>query len=99
MWVGGFNDIAGTFAQSIDLAVVAAAHPKTLRDHARTRSWYTIRLLSWGSSTFKFDLGSDDPDGGEDFFCFSLLEDADNTARHLLRCASENGVEDQRARN
>jgi hypothetical protein len=33
-----------------------------LRTHARTRGWNRLRLLSAGSSTFKYDLGSEDKD-------------------------------------
>jgi predicted dithiol-disulfide oxidoreductase (DUF899 family) len=62
MWIDGTNGVA----QHIDFALVAAADPKALRDHARERGWNNIRLPSAGSSTFKYDLGGEDADGGQD---------------------------------
>ena len=66
MWVDGFNGIAQHIAQTIDFAVVAAAELSAFRDHARSRGWNHIRLLSAGLNTFKFDLGSEDAEGGQD---------------------------------
>jgi predicted dithiol-disulfide oxidoreductase (DUF899 family) len=54
------NGVAQPIAQNIDVAVVAAADPKALRDHARARGWNNVRLVSAGSNTFKYDLGSED---------------------------------------
>jgi predicted dithiol-disulfide oxidoreductase (DUF899 family) len=82
-WIDGFNGVAQHIAQNIDFAIVAAAHPKELRDHARARGWNNLRLLSAGSSTFKFDLGSEDADGGQDSSISVLTKDADNTVRHF----------------
>jgi predicted dithiol-disulfide oxidoreductase (DUF899 family) len=62
MWIDGANGVTQHMAQNIDFAVVAAADPKTLRDHARARGWNIIRLLSPGSNRFKYDLGSKDMD-------------------------------------
>src|ERR1700761_2264337 len=66
MWIDGANGIAQHIAQNIDFAVVAAADPEELRDHARARGWNNIRLLSAGSNTFKYDLGSEDAGGAQD---------------------------------
>src|SRR5689334_11406388 len=54
-WIDGFNAVAHHLAQNLDLAIVAAADPATLRSHARARGWNRLRLLSAGSSTFKYD--------------------------------------------
>jgi len=35
MWVGRFNGVAHHLAQNIDFAIVMAADPKAIRDHAR----------------------------------------------------------------
>ena len=83
MWIDGANGVAQHIAQNIDFAVVAAADPKALRDHARARGWNNIRLLSAGSSTFKYDLGSEDADGGQDSAVSVFTKDADNTVRHF----------------
>ena len=38
-WIDSFNGIAHHLAQSVDLAIAAAADPSTLRAHARKRGW------------------------------------------------------------
>lgn len=81
-WVDGANGIAHHLAQNIDLAIVAAADPKALRDHARDRGWSNLRLLSAGSNIFKFDLGSENPDGGQDSAISVFTKDG-NTVRHF----------------
>jgi predicted dithiol-disulfide oxidoreductase (DUF899 family) len=83
MWIDGFNGLAQHIAQNIDLAIVAAAQLKELRDHARARGWNNLRLLSAGSSTFKFDLGSEDAEGAQDSSVSVFAKDADNTVRHF----------------
>lgn len=83
MWIDGANGVAQHIAQSIDFAVVAAADPKALRDHARQRGWNNIRLLSAGSSTFKQDLGSENADGAQDSSVSVFTKDNDGTVRHF----------------
>jgi predicted dithiol-disulfide oxidoreductase (DUF899 family) len=61
--IDGFNGNAVHLAQNVDLAIVAAADLPALRAHARTRGWDKLRLLTAGSSTFKYDIGSEDRDG------------------------------------
>jgi predicted dithiol-disulfide oxidoreductase (DUF899 family) len=82
MWVDGANGIAHHLAQNIDLVIVAAADTKALRDHARNRGWSNLRLLSAGSNTFKFDLGSENPDGGQDSAISVFTKDG-NIVRHF----------------
>jgi predicted dithiol-disulfide oxidoreductase (DUF899 family) len=83
MWTDGFNGIAQHLAQNVDFAIVAAAAPEALRAHARSRGWKNLRLLSAGASTFKFDLGSEDADGGQDSAVSVFTKDADGTVRHF----------------
>jgi predicted dithiol-disulfide oxidoreductase (DUF899 family) len=65
-WIDCMNGIAPHLAQNVDLAIVAAADPATLRAHARARGWNKLRLLSAGTNSFKYDLGSEDRDGNQD---------------------------------
>lgn len=83
MWIDGLNGVAQHIAQNIDFAIVAAAEPNALRDHARARGWNNVRLLSAGSSTFKFDLGSEDVDGGQDSTLSVFAKDRDGLVRHF----------------
>lgn len=83
MWLDGFNGVARHVAQNADLAVVAAADPASLRAHARDRNWTNLRLLSAGSSTFKYDLGSEDAEGNQDSTVSVLTRDEDGSVRHV----------------
>jgi len=82
-WIDAFNGVAHHLAQNVDLAIVAAADPSKLRAHARDRGWDRLRLLSAGESTFKYDLGSEDRDGGQDSTISVFTQDSDGTLRHF----------------
>ena len=82
-WIDSFNGVAHHLAQNVDLAIVAAADPSTLRAYALERGWDKLRLLSAGDSTFKFDLGSEDREGGQDSTISVFTRDTDGTLRHF----------------
>jgi predicted dithiol-disulfide oxidoreductase (DUF899 family) len=83
MWCDGFNGVARHVAQNVDLAIVAAAGLPALRAHARNRKWTHLRLLSAGSSTFKYDLGSEDAEGNQDSTVSVFTRDDDGSVRHF----------------
>ena len=82
-WLDGANGIAHHLAQNLDFAVVAAADLPTLRAYARERGWDKLRLLSAGNSTFKYDLGSEDREGGQDSTISVFTRDAKGSLRHF----------------
>jgi len=82
-WLDGYNGVAHHVAQNVDFAVVAAADPATLRAFAREREWNRLRLLSAGESTFKYDLGSEDREGGQDSTISVFTRESDGTLRHF----------------
>jgi predicted dithiol-disulfide oxidoreductase (DUF899 family) len=82
-WIDSLNGVAHHLAQNVDLAIVAAADPSTLRAHARNRGWDKLRLLSAGVSTFKYDLGSEDREGHQDSTISVFTRDSDGTLRHF----------------
>ena len=82
-WIDGYNGIAHHVAQNLDVAIVAAADPVTLRTFARDRGWNKLRLLSAGESTFKYDLGSEDREGGQDSTISVFTRDSDGALRHF----------------
>jgi predicted dithiol-disulfide oxidoreductase (DUF899 family) len=82
-WIDSFSGVAHHLAQSIDLAIVAAADPSTLRAHARKRGWDKLRLLSAGESTFKYDLGSEDGEGQQDSTISVFTRDSNGTLCHF----------------
>ena len=81
-WIDGFNSVAHHLVQNLDFAVVAAADLASLRSYARTRRWNRLRLLSAGSSTFKYDLGSENKEGDQDSAISVFTRDSDGTIRH-----------------
>src|SRR5215467_14774276 len=81
-WIDGCNGIAHHLAQNVDFAIVAAADLPALRSHARARGWGRLRLLSAGSSTFKYDLGSEDREGNQDSAISVFTRDNDGTIYH-----------------
>ncbi|MET9859811.1 DUF899 family protein [Streptomyces smyrnaeus] len=83
MWLDGFNAVAHHVAQNADLAIVAAADLPALRTHARNRKWTALRLLGAGSSTFKYDLGSEDAEGNQDSTVSVFTRDDDGSVRHF----------------
>ena len=82
-WIDCVNGIAHHLSQNIDVAIVAAADPVTLRKYARERGWNRLRLLSSGESTFKYDLGSEDREGGQDSTISVFTRAADGKLRHF----------------
>ena len=82
-WIDSWNGVAHHLAQNIDVAVVAAADPLSLRAFARTRGWDKMRLLSAGESTFKYDLGSEDEQGNQDSTISVFTRASDGTLRHF----------------
>ena len=82
-WIDCVNGIAHHLTQNIDLAIVAAADPATLRAHARNRGWNRLRLLSGGESTFKYDLGSEDRKGNQDSTISVFTRDSVSRLRHF----------------
>ncbi|WP_327325097.1 DUF899 domain-containing protein [Streptomyces sp. NBC_01210] len=83
MWLDGFNGVAHHVAQNVDFAIVAAADLPSLRAHARNRKWTNLRLLSAGSSTFKYDLGSEDAEGNQDSTVSVFTRDDNGSVRHF----------------
>ena len=81
--IDGFNGVAHHLAQNVDMAIVAAADPKTLRAHARARGWDKLRLLSCGANTFKYDLRSEDREGNQDSTVSVFTRDIDGSLRHF----------------
>ena len=82
-WLDSWNGVAHHLAQNVDVAVVAAADPSSLRSFARVRGWDKLRLLSAGDSTFKYDLGSEDREGNQDSTISVFTRDVDGTLRHF----------------
>jgi len=82
-WLDSWNGVAHHLAQSVDVAVVAAADLPALRAHARKRGWDKLRLLSAGESTFKYDLGSEDREGAQDSTISVFTRDQQGTVHHF----------------
>jgi len=83
MWIDGYNAAAPHLAPNVDFAVVAAAEPAAINAHATSRGWNNLRLVSAGDTTFKYDLGSEEPDGEQIEWISVFTRGADGTVRHV----------------
>ena len=83
LWIDGYNGVAHHIAQNMDFAIVAATEPILLRAYARERGWHNLRLLSAGQSSFKYDLGGENQDCGQDSSLNVFTKNADGTVRHF----------------
>jgi predicted dithiol-disulfide oxidoreductase (DUF899 family) len=83
LWIDGFNGVGHHLAQNVDVVIAAAADPPALRQHARNRGWRNLRLLSCGTSTFKYDLRSEDAEGNQDSTVSVFTRDSNGTLRHF----------------
>ena len=81
--IDSLNGSAHHAAQNIDMVIVAAADPPTLRDHARARGWNKLRVLSSGGNTFKYDLLSEDREGRQDSAMSVFTKGEDGVVRHF----------------
>ena len=54
-----------------------------VRAHARNRRWNSLRLLSAGESTFRYDFGSEDREGNQDSTISVFTRHADGPLRHF----------------
>jgi predicted dithiol-disulfide oxidoreductase (DUF899 family) len=83
MFIDGLNGVAHHVAQNVDLAIVAAAELPLLREHGRARGWHRLRLLTAGTSTFKYDLASEDREGEQDSTISVFTRDRNGAVRHF----------------
>jgi predicted dithiol-disulfide oxidoreductase (DUF899 family) len=83
MWIDGYNGVAHHLAQNVDFVIAAAADLPDLRQHARNRGWHNLRLLSCGTSTFKYDLLSEDAEGNQDSSISVFTRDRDGALSHV----------------
>jgi predicted dithiol-disulfide oxidoreductase (DUF899 family) len=83
MWIDGYNAVAHHLSENIDFVVVAAAEPVAIKAHATSRAWTNLRLLSAGSTTFKYDLGSEEADGTQTEWISVFGRSDDGAVRHL----------------
>jgi Bacterial protein of unknown function (DUF899) len=83
MWLDSFNGIARHVTQRANPAVVAAAPIQQLRAHARHRGWSHLPLLSSASFTFKTDLQTQTPEGGQRPAISVFTRADDGTVRHF----------------
>ncbi|MHA1571808.1 MAG: DUF899 family protein [Alphaproteobacteria bacterium] len=52
-------------AQRVNMAIVAKAPIKKIRDFARQRGWRNLRLLSSANNSYNIDYVAEHPDGGQ----------------------------------
>ena len=65
MWADGYDGVVPHLEQHVDFGVVVAGGLARIREHARSRGWRNVRLLSCEGSTMKRDLVMETPDGAQ----------------------------------
>jgi predicted dithiol-disulfide oxidoreductase (DUF899 family) len=83
MWVDGLDAVVRHIAQNADYVIAAAADPKMLRAHARSRGWSNVRLLSCGDNSFQYDFFAEDEEGNQNSTMSVFTLDEDGTPRHF----------------
>lgn len=97
MWIDGYNAAAPHVTQNADFVVLAAAEPSAIRAHAAARGWNNLRMISAGDSTFKYDLGSEEPDGAQTEWISVFGRDLEGSVRHVYSKGAQL-AEDRRER-
>lgn len=77
----GLNGSAPHIGQRINLAVVAKAPIRKIRDWARQRNWRNLRLLSSGGTTYNADYFGEMPDG-EQIGVVNVFQRTGDTIHH-----------------
>ena len=77
----GLNGSAPHIGQRINLAVVAKAPIRKIRDWARQRNWRNLRLLSSGGTTYNADYFGEMPDG-EQIGVVNVFQRTGDTVHH-----------------
>jgi len=83
MWADGYDAIVPHIEQRANFAVVAEAEIDRIHDHARTRGWKNLRLVSSHGTSFKTDFKMQDADGGQHPGIAVFTRDDDGTIRHF----------------
>jgi len=65
MWTDGWAAVTPHLRGNLDFAVVTAAPIDETLVLAEKRGWTSLRWLSAADSTFKLDVGGEDPDGNQ----------------------------------
>jgi predicted dithiol-disulfide oxidoreductase (DUF899 family) len=63
--IDAIDGAAPHIAQRINFAVVAKVPIERFREHADTRGWRNVRLLSSANNTYNHDYHTETPDGGQ----------------------------------
>jgi predicted dithiol-disulfide oxidoreductase (DUF899 family) len=63
--IDAMDGAARHITQRINLAVVAKVPIERFREHAHTRGWRNVRLLSSANNTYNHDYHTETPDGGQ----------------------------------
>ena len=83
MWADGYDGAIPHLEQNVNFALVVAGDLSAIREHARSRDWKSVRLVSSRGTPFKRDYGFENEEGGQTpgVSVFVLAEDG--TARHF----------------
>jgi predicted dithiol-disulfide oxidoreductase (DUF899 family) len=82
-WADGYDGVVPHLEQNVNFALVVAGDLVSIREHARSRGWRNVRIVSSLGTSFKRDLGFENEAGEQTpgVSVFTLGEDG--RARHF----------------
>lgn len=83
MWADGYDGTVAHLRRRLSFGVLVAGELDAFAEHARTRGWRQLRLVSSAGTSFKTDFAMQGPDGGQrpGVSVFTLA--ADGRPRHF----------------
>jgi predicted dithiol-disulfide oxidoreductase (DUF899 family) len=82
-FLDSFDGVAEHAAQRINVAVVAKAALPRILDHAKSRGWRRMRLLSSAGNSYNRDYHGETPDGSQQLPMLNVFHRYGDTVRHF----------------
>ncbi|MGI9591335.1 MAG: DUF899 family protein [Myxococcota bacterium] len=89
MWADGYDGVVPHIRQHAAFGVVVQGDPERFREHARSRGWRNLRLLSSSGTSFKDDLKMQSPEGHQAPGVSVFTKDASGAIAHTYTGGAE----------
>jgi predicted dithiol-disulfide oxidoreductase (DUF899 family) len=83
MWADGYDGVIPHLRERLNFGVVVAGDVELFAEHARSRGWRNLRLLSSSGTSFKRDFGMQNAEGGQSPGVSVFTLAANGTPRHF----------------
>jgi predicted dithiol-disulfide oxidoreductase (DUF899 family) len=96
LWADGYDGVVPHLEQRVNFAVAVAGDLAAMREHARSRGWRHLRIVSSQGTSFKRDLGFEDEAGAQMPGVSVFVLGADGRPRHFYTGAARMAPEHYR---